>query len=91
MAGESPSSRSPGLHHNVSCTVSVRPDEWAAVADYIWNHRHSFTGVALLQDCGDKVYAQAPREGVATPSDIEKWNRLGYVPVDFTTRLRRAM
>ena len=76
---------SPGLHHNVSCTVSVRPDEWDAVAEYIWTHRHSFTGVALLQDHGDKVYAQAPREGVVTVADIEKWNSLVYAPVDFTT------
>jgi len=41
--------------------------------------------VALLQDCGDKVYAQAPREGLATAADIEKWNMLDYMPVDFTT------
>ncbi|MFZ5497323.1 MAG: recombinase [Verrucomicrobiota bacterium] len=85
QAGRRHEDYSPGLHHNVSCTVSVKPDEWAAVAEYIWAHRHSFTGVALLQDCGDKVYRQAPREGVATPADIEKWNALCYVPVDFTT------
>ncbi len=75
---------SPGLHHNVSCTISVRPDEWAGVADFIWEHRHHFTGIALLQDCGDKVYAQAPREAVATPEDIAKWNTLLHEPVDYT-------
>jgi ribonucleoside-diphosphate reductase alpha chain len=75
---------SPGLHHNVSCTVSVRPNEWAAVADFIWAHRHSFTGIALLPDSGDKVYAQAPREAVTTAADIEKWNALRYTPVDYT-------
>ncbi|HWA27868.1 MAG TPA: recombinase [Lacunisphaera sp.] len=85
QAGRRHELHSPGLHHNVSCTVSVKPDEWAAVAEYIWSHRHSFSGVALLQDHGDKVYAQAPREGLATAADIEKWNSLGYVPVDFTT------
>jgi ribonucleoside-diphosphate reductase alpha chain len=85
QAGRRHERYSPGLHHNVSCTVSVRPDEWSAVAEYIWTHRHSFTGVALLQDHGDKVYAQAPREGVVTPADIEKWNTLVYTPVDFTT------
>lgn len=85
QAGRRHEDHSPGLHHSVSCTVSVRPDEWPAVADYIWAHRHSFGGVALLQDCGDKVYAQAPREGVATAADIEKWNLLVYLPVDFTT------
>jgi ribonucleoside-triphosphate reductase (thioredoxin) len=75
---------SPGLHHNVSCTITVRPEEWPAVADYIWNHRQSFTGVALLQDSGDKLYAQAPREEVATNADIERWNGLVYEHVDYS-------
>jgi ribonucleoside-triphosphate reductase len=85
QAGRRHERYSPGLHHNVSCTVSVRPDEWPAVADYIWAHRQAFTGIALLQDSGDKIYAQAPREGVATPADIAKWNSLIYTPVDYTT------
>ena len=76
---------SPGLHHNVSCTITVRPEEWGAVADYIWAHRTDFTGVALLQDCGDKLYAQAPREAITSVRDIEKWNALSYQPVDYTT------
>jgi ribonucleoside-diphosphate reductase alpha chain len=75
---------SPGLHHNVSCTISVRPDEWAGVAEFIWNHRHHFTGIALLQDNGDKIYAQAPREAVATAEDVAKWNSLVHEPVDYT-------
>ena len=84
QAGRRHEKFSPGLHHNVSCTISVRPDEWGAVADYIWQHRGNFTGVALLQDSGDKVYAQAPREGVVTHADIQKWNKLTYQPVDYT-------
>ncbi|HTQ31836.1 MAG TPA: recombinase [Opitutaceae bacterium] len=85
QAGLRHARHSPGLHHNVSCTISVRPDEWTAVADFIWKHRRQFTGIALLQDCGDKVYIQAPREALATSGDIEKWNRLVYQPVDYTT------
>jgi ribonucleoside-diphosphate reductase alpha chain len=85
QAGRRHEQHSPGLHHNVSCTVSVRPDEWPAVAEFIWAHRHHFTGIALLQDCGDKLYKQAPREGIATPEDIAKWNALVYKPVDYTT------
>ena len=84
QAGRRHERYSPGLHHNVSCTVTVRPEEWPGVADFIWNHRHLFTGVALLQDCGDKVYEQAPREALTTASDIEKWNRLSYQRVDYT-------
>ena len=85
QAGRRHERHSPGLHHNVSCTISVRPDEWPAVADFIWAHRHDFTGVALLQDCGDKAYAQAPREGVVTAADIAKWNALTHRCVDYTT------
>ena len=59
-------------------------DEWPAVADFIWNNRQHFTGVALLQDQGDKAYAQAPREAVTTLDDIVKWNSLTYEPVDYT-------
>ena len=84
MAGRRTEAHSPGLHHNVSCTVSVRADEWRAVADFIWENRGLFTGIALLQDHGDKHYQQAPREGVATPDDIERWNALVYQPVDYT-------
>jgi ribonucleoside-diphosphate reductase alpha chain len=84
QAGRRHEKISPGLHHNVSCTISVRPDEWGAVADYIWEHRGSFTGVALLQDTGDKVYAQAPREAVVSAADIAKWNTLAYQSVDYT-------
>ncbi len=84
QAGRRHEKFSPGLHHNVSCTISVRPDEWAGVADYIWQHRGNFTGVALLADSGDKLYQQAPREAVVTRDDIKKWNTLAYQPVDYT-------
>ncbi len=59
----------------------MRPDEWAAVADFVWAHRQAFTGIAMLQDCGDKVYQQAPREGVVTAADIAKWNALSDLSV----------
>jgi ribonucleoside-triphosphate reductase len=84
LLGEAPATRSPGLHHNVSNTCTVKPEEWDAVADYIWQHRESFTGVALLGYDGDKRYPQAPREAVTTEEDIAKWNRLKYAPVDYT-------
>ena len=84
LAGEPETTRSPGLHHNVSHTCTVKPAEWAEVADFIWRHRAGFTGVALLGHDGDKRYPQAPREAVATEDDVAKWNRLKYQPVDYT-------
>jgi len=85
QAGRRHEKYSPGLHHNVSCTISVRADEWPSVAGFIWENRQNFTGVALLQDQGDKTYKQAPRESVATPADVARWNALVYTPVDYTT------
>ncbi len=84
QAGRRHEDASPGLHHNVSCTITVKPDEWPAVADAIWTHRNLFTGIALLQDCGDKAYAQAPRESLSTPDDIARWNELTYREIDYT-------
>lgn len=79
----------PGLSHNVSNTITVRPDEWAFVADYLWKHRDSFTGVSLLPDDGDTIYAFAPFEAVRTEAQERRWNELvaHYKPVDYLSVL----
>ena len=90
LNGEAESTRSPGLHHNVSNTCTVQPGEWDEVARFIWEHRAHFTGVALLGSDGDKRYPQAPREAVATVDDAARWNRLKYVPVDYTSLVEKT-
>ena len=77
---------SPGLTHNVSNTVQVKPAEWDAVADYLWENRESFTGVSLLPASGDKDYAFAPNEAITTETDEARWNQLlaHYKPVDYS-------
>lgn len=84
LAGEAPDGRSPGLHHNVSHTCAVRPDEWDAVADFIWAHRARFTGVALLGDDAAARYAQPPFEAVRSEADAAFWNKLHYHAVDYS-------
>jgi len=84
VAGRRHEQYNPGLHHNVSNTVTVRDDEWDAVQQFIWQNREYFTGISLLRETGDKVYTQAPREEVSTETDMAKWNALVYRTVDYT-------
>ena len=76
---------SPGLNHNVSNTVHVKPDEWDAVAEYLWQNREYFTGVTLVADTNDKMYNFAPHEAITTEADEMRWNQLiaNYKPVDY--------
>ena len=50
----------PKYRHNVSCTVSVKDNEWKDVADWIWKHRDGFFGLSFLSETGDLDYPQAP-------------------------------
>ena len=59
----------PWLVHNVSNTINVKPEEWEAVTDFIYDNRQYFCGVSLLPIAGDKDYAQAPFTTVYLPSE----------------------
>lgn len=86
VPGAARTSHVPGLSHNVSNTISVKQDEWHTVAEYLWTHRDDFTGVSLLPDSGDTIYAFAPFEAVKTEAQERRWNELvaGYAPISYT-------
>lgn len=71
--------------HNVSCTVNVKPDEWEAVFDYLYENRAHFSAVSLLSVFGDKDYKQAPMEAITTPEDEVIWKNYvdNYTPVNY--------
>lgn len=77
---------SQGLTHNVSCTVTVREDEWAGVCDHAWRNRRRISSMSFLPWTGDKDYAFAPREEVTTEADEAKWKKLigSYRRVDWS-------
>ena len=50
----------PWLHHNVSNTISITPEQQELAAKYIYENRHSFAGVSILSTTGDLDYVQAP-------------------------------
>jgi hypothetical protein len=65
LAGENEWSR-PGIHNNVSNTVTVKSEEWYQVGDYIWDNREFFGGITLLREHGGELeYRQAPFSAVA--------------------------
>lgn len=58
------------LRHNVSNTITVKPDEWESVGDFIYDNRQWFAGISLLPFSGDLDYPQAPFTAIYTPSEI---------------------
>lgn len=49
--------------HNVSCTISVKDDEWNLVTDWMWENRDNFNGISVLPYDGG-TYQQAPFEDI---------------------------
>ena len=57
--------------HNVSCTISVKDDEWPDVGEWMWKNRNTFNGIAVLPYNGG-TYTQAPFEDITE----ERFNML---------------
>lgn len=56
-----PGFRSGYNQHNVSCTVSIRDNEWNEVAEWMWDNRKTYSGIAVLPH-DNHSYVQAPFE-----------------------------
>jgi len=57
--------------NNVSVTVSIKPDEWEGVGEWMWSNRENFTALSVLPHDGGN-YIQAPFEDITE----EKYNEL---------------
>lgn len=49
--------------NNVSTTVTIKPDEWDEVGEWMWNNREDFTALSVLP-FNDHSYTQAPFEDI---------------------------
>jgi len=47
--------------HNVSCTVSVKPDEWKIIGEWMWANKDYYNGLSVLPHDGGS-YKQTPFE-----------------------------
>jgi ribonucleoside-diphosphate reductase alpha chain len=58
-----PGHRSGRNTHNVSVTISLKPEEWTEVGEWAWNNRNNYTALSCLPyDNGS--YVQAPFETI---------------------------
>lgn len=47
--------------HNVSATITIKPDEWETVGQWMWDNRAFYNGLSVLP-YSDHSYVQAPFE-----------------------------
>ncbi len=66
-----PGHRKGANHHNISATVSVKPDQWSEIFEWLWKNRECYNGISLLPYDGG-TYTQAPFEECTE----EKYNEL---------------
>lgn len=64
--------------HNVSCTISVKDDEWGLVTDWMWENRDHFNGISVLPYDGG-TYLQAPFEDITEDRYNELMASLSHV------------
>lgn len=65
--------RSGDNKNNVSCTLSVKPEEWDKLGNLMWKERDNYTGISLFPfDNG--TYQQAPFQAI-TKEEFEEWNK----------------
>lgn len=48
--------------HNVSCTISVKDNEWEELTNWMWINREHYNGISVLPYHGAEAYPQKPFE-----------------------------
>ena len=48
--------------HNVSCTISVKEEEWQGLTEWMWLNRDHYNGISVLPYYGAEAYPQLPFE-----------------------------
>ena len=61
--------------HNVSATVSLKPEEWEDAGEWMWDNRKYYNGLSVLPFDGG-TYTQAPFEDIDEGTYINKLQHL---------------
>jgi ribonucleoside-diphosphate reductase alpha chain len=64
--------------HNVSCTISLKADEWEGCGKWMWENRADYTGISVLPYDGG-TYIQAPFEDCTEETFNEMFKHLAEI------------
>lgn len=67
--------------HNVSATISIKPDEWKTVGDWMWANKEHYNGLSVIPYDGG-TYVQTPFESCSEEEYLRRMSSL--VDVDLT-------
>jgi ribonucleoside-triphosphate reductase len=65
--------------HNVSATVSIKPEEWEEVGKWMWDNKLFYNGLSVLPHDGGS-YIQAPFESISKEEYERRFEQLS--PID---------
>jgi ribonucleoside-triphosphate reductase (thioredoxin) len=66
--------------HNVSATVSLKPEEWKEVGEWMWKNRRYYNGLSVLPyDNGS--YKQAPFQDITEDQYNEMYKKLSNIDI----------
>ena len=64
--------------HNVSCTISLKDDEWVECGQWMWDNREMYTGISVLPYNGG-TYQQAPFEDCTEGEFLSMYDQLAKI------------
>jgi ribonucleoside-triphosphate reductase len=65
------------VRHNVSNTVVI--EEWDGIAEYLFENRYVFSGVAFIGSTGDRAYNQAPNTKIKSMYEMVSEHGMGVI------------
>ena len=72
--------------HNVSATISLKPEEWPVAGEWMWNNREHYNGLSVLPYFGH-TYKQAPFEDITEEEYNTRLNALHALDLTKVTEL----
>ena len=67
--------------NNVSTTVTVKPNEWDEVRDWLWDNKNSYSAISILP-YADHEYIQSPLEDISEQEYLQLVNKLKLTTFD---------